>query len=339
MFSKQKIYYILGLLCVLLLPYIYKNFPYKEQLKIISGYTYSLYQKHFSHLEFTPLKFEQNQNYSAKIPKIIHYVWLGSKELPKDVQTTLKTWRKYAPDYVIKRWDETNCDINATELTAFAYQNKNFDIVSDWCRFVALEKEGGLYLDTDHRLSAPLSSLSFSDFNLVLENNSRFSASFIATIPHHPIFRQLLNKNLWKGQDIVNNSPLRLTEAVLHYFQPVNFKIRATQSLTIYPPNFIMFNYGGSENVARHLYASGKKKFSENSEWYQSIFEENLNYFFYHLAGMILIPNEKGLFYDYFSKKEYLLEKSGHTIIRITPQHGKNFSDYFCYYNICYKLY
>ncbi len=29
------------------------------------------------------------------IPKIIHYVWVGNNEKPKDIKMCMKTWKKF----------------------------------------------------------------------------------------------------------------------------------------------------------------------------------------------------------------------------------------------------
>ena len=47
------------------------------------------------------------------IPKKIHYVWVGGKEKPKDIQRCMKTWKKFLKDYEIIEWNENNFDINS----------------------------------------------------------------------------------------------------------------------------------------------------------------------------------------------------------------------------------
>jgi len=42
------------------------------------------------------------------IPKTIHYVWVGGKDKPKDIQRCMKTWKKNLKGYVIKEWNESN---------------------------------------------------------------------------------------------------------------------------------------------------------------------------------------------------------------------------------------
>lgn len=42
------------------------------------------------------------------IPKVIHYCWFGGKPIPKEYMKYIDSWKKYLPDYKIKRWDESN---------------------------------------------------------------------------------------------------------------------------------------------------------------------------------------------------------------------------------------
>ena len=93
------------------------------------------------------------------IPKKIHYVWVGGKKKPKDIERCIKSWKKNLKEYEIKEWNENNFDINSHPFTKSAYENKKWAYVSDYIRMYALYNEGGIYLDTD---------------NLVLDNLERF---------------------------------------------------------------------------------------------------------------------------------------------------------------------
>lgn len=83
------------------------------------------------------------------IPKIIHYCWFGGKPLPQLTEKCISSWKKYCPDYEIKRWDESNFDINMFSYTKEAYQAKKYAFVSDAVRLFAISKFGGIYMDTD----------------------------------------------------------------------------------------------------------------------------------------------------------------------------------------------
>lgn len=83
------------------------------------------------------------------IPKIIHYCWFGGNPLPKDAERYIDSWRKFLPDYEIRRWDETNFDVNAIPYIKEAYACGKYAFVSDYARFWILYNFGGLYFDTD----------------------------------------------------------------------------------------------------------------------------------------------------------------------------------------------
>lgn len=81
--------------------------------------------------------------------KIIHYCWFGKKPLPKLAKKCIKSWKKFLPDYELKRWDETNFDVNITNFSKEAYKCKKWAFVADVARIYALKKHGGIYFDTD----------------------------------------------------------------------------------------------------------------------------------------------------------------------------------------------
>lgn len=83
------------------------------------------------------------------IPKVIHYCWFGKTPLPKSALKCIESWKKYLPDYEIKRWDESNFDVSAIPYTSQAYEMRKYAFVSDYARFWILYKYGGLYFDTD----------------------------------------------------------------------------------------------------------------------------------------------------------------------------------------------
>lgn len=93
------------------------------------------------------------------IPKVIHYCWFGGKELPQSAKRYIESWRKFLPDYEIKRWDESNFDVNAIKYTQEAYAAKKYAFVSDYARFWILFNYGGLYFDTDVEIIKPLDDI------------------------------------------------------------------------------------------------------------------------------------------------------------------------------------
>lgn len=86
--------------------------------------------------------------YIYMIPKKIHYVWVGGKELPEMAKRCLNSWKEKLPDFEIVRWDETNSPMTHPFVKAM-HDKKMWAFVSDYIRFYVLEKEGGVYLDMD----------------------------------------------------------------------------------------------------------------------------------------------------------------------------------------------
>lgn len=91
------------------------------------------------------------------IPKIIHYIWLGGNEYPDVVTNCINSWKKYAPDFQLKLWNEETFDIStAPKFVKDAYSHKMWAFASDYIRLWALYNYGGIYLDTDTEIRRPI---------------------------------------------------------------------------------------------------------------------------------------------------------------------------------------
>lgn len=93
------------------------------------------------------------------IPKKIHYCWFGHGPMPKLAEICIESWKRFLPDYEIKRWDESNFDVNICRYTREAYERKKYAFVSDYARFYVLNKEGGVYFDVDVEVIKPIEDL------------------------------------------------------------------------------------------------------------------------------------------------------------------------------------
>jgi len=63
------------------------------------------------------------------------------------------------PDYEYKLWNEDNFDVSQNTYAKEAYEARKYAFVSDYVRVWALEREGGIYLDTDVEVFKPLDDL------------------------------------------------------------------------------------------------------------------------------------------------------------------------------------
>lgn len=63
------------------------------------------------------------------------------------------------PDYEYMLWNEDSFDVNQNAYAKEAYEARKFAFVSDYVRLWALEREGGIYLDTDVEVFKPFDDL------------------------------------------------------------------------------------------------------------------------------------------------------------------------------------
>ena len=98
--------------------------------------------------------------------RIIHCCWFGGPKT-RLAEKCLASWRKFAPGWEIKVWDEGNVrrDLcgpgggDGREFFEAAIAAKKWAMASDWLRMKALYEEGGIYLDLDVELVAPIDRL------------------------------------------------------------------------------------------------------------------------------------------------------------------------------------
>ncbi len=75
---------------------------------------------------------------------------MGGAPMPELADRCIASWKKYMPEWKIKRWDETNFDIAVAPVyVRQAYAVRHYAFVSDYVRLWALERYGGVYMDVD----------------------------------------------------------------------------------------------------------------------------------------------------------------------------------------------
>lgn len=126
------------------------------------------------------------------IPKIIHYVWLGDKELPEPDRTYVEGWKKLLPDWEIKCWGlEAIKDLDDPFLKE-TLSVRSWVFASDWIRLYALATEGGFYLDTDVELKSTLEPFRSHDLCFGLNRNLHPQTAVLGSVPHQPLIEELL---------------------------------------------------------------------------------------------------------------------------------------------------
>ena len=173
------------------------------------------------------------------IPKVIHYIWFGGKPLPKIAEKCIKSWKKFCPDYEIKRWDETNLDFNKYQFTKDAYQAKKYAFVSDVFRTEILYNEGGIYLDIDVELIKPIDEiLKDKDCVMGFETSNLLNPGlFIATKKGNQDLKNILDMYETIKFDVNKLMELTVCEIYTKYYEQKGL-VRENKTQQIENTNF-----------------------------------------------------------------------------------------------------
>ncbi|MGL2197380.1 glycosyltransferase family 32 protein [Oenococcus oeni] len=154
---------------------------------------------------------------------MIHYIWFGKQAKPSQVTKQIMGWQKMLPDYQIKEWNETNYDLTRvkSKYVQQAVATKMWAFVSDYVRLDILNKEGGIYLDTDVELIASFDDLLSHKAFIGRESQYAFSTAVIASEAHLPWLKDLLTdyhrRVFRKENGIIDKTPN--SKYILYFFE------------------------------------------------------------------------------------------------------------------------
>lgn len=209
------------------------------------------------------------------IPKVIHYCWFGGSPLTDEAKKCIASWEKVCPDYQIKRWDESNYNINKNQYTKIAYANKQWAFLTDYVRLDILFKEGGVYLDTDVKLIKSLNPLINEGAFMAFEQRGRVNTGIgFACEPGNRIIQE--NKKYYERKKYVKNDGtldaeicVKVTTELLikHGLNYLKDEKQKLKGMTIYPSDYFSPKIMGTSkiNITNNTY--GIHLFS--SSWYK----------------------------------------------------------------------
>lgn len=129
-----------------------------------------------------------------RIPRKLHYIWLGGKPVPDNLKKCMESWRYYCPDYEIIEWNESNYDFGRHPFMEQAYQAGAYGFVPDYARLDILYNEGGLYLDTDVEIRRNIDDLLCQEAFCGVEKWQVINFGGLSgAVKKHPVIRKFLD--------------------------------------------------------------------------------------------------------------------------------------------------
>ncbi|MBF5059034.1 glycosyltransferase family 32 protein [Candidatus Neptunochlamydia vexilliferae] len=150
-----------------------------------------------------------------KIPKVIHFIWLGPNPFPKESLDNVKSWVEHHPDWTFKFWTDRRralphrkmelkfiSDFKFQKLKTHFEASDNYAEKSDLMRYELLYQEGGLYVDHDVKCFNPFDSFNES-FDLycgietphepIISSSVSVCNNVIGSRPGHPVLKRCID--------------------------------------------------------------------------------------------------------------------------------------------------
>ena len=233
----------------------------------------------------------------AVIPKKIHYMWLGKKPLPKELQKCLDSWKRFCPNYEIIEWNEDNYDIGKHPYMKQAYEAGAYGFVPDYARLDILYNQGGFYLDTDVEIRRSIDDLRYQEAFCGVEKWQVINFGGLSgAAKGNPMIRKFLNARegvyFVDGNGKLNKNTCGFydTRVALDAGYVIDGTTQNIGGMNIYASDYFQpYDYmSGTLNITKHTYSvhwfnggwldeKMKKANEESVRRYVALFKETLN--------------------------------------------------------------
>ena len=247
-----------------------------------------------------------------RIPFIIHFIWIGKKNIPNIYINYIESWIKNHPNYIFCFWN----DDNIPQLINQKYYDESdvYAMKADILRYELLYFFGGIYIDCDF--------LSIKNIDEIIKDYDGFSAyesdKYIAIgiLGFKKYDNMLLNIIKEISYNIEENNSKKYNKTIPEltgpiFFTEMWFKYKSNNHYLFSPKIFYSYTFNdkynnkkyvvNDDNYAIHMwgYSWGKKNKTE-------IIEEEAEYYVinYYLSKIILDSNDNinKIQYDSLSK-------------------------------------
>lgn len=178
--------------------------------------------------------------------KIIHYCWFGGNPKSSTIVKCINSWKMYFPDWEIYEWNEQNFDVTCNLYVRQAYSEKKWAFVSDYCRFWALEKFGGIYFDTDVEVIRPFEPLLRNEAFSGFETDKFIAPGLVlySKNPGNPIIKS--TREYYDSASFLDENGNRIKLNVCGIFTGIlreygfvdNGKMQVCEGMVLYPKDY-----------------------------------------------------------------------------------------------------
>ncbi len=172
-----------------------------------------------------------------RIPKVIHFIWLGSRPFPEDSVANVVSWIKRHPHWKVQLWTDRPRplphpsmevrfveDFEFLQLRSFFDKSKNTGEQSSLLRYEILYQEGGVAVDHDVECFNAFDPFQRLDFycGLAPPSCSTLSSaisicqSVVAARPQHPILGKSIELITRYWDDVTDRCGGNSWESIMH---------------------------------------------------------------------------------------------------------------------------
>ncbi len=129
---------------------------------------------------------------SQIIPKIIHQIWLGGTEVPRQYLAFMESWKRYHPDWEYHLWTADNMielqNQNIYDATTNLVQKTNM------ARYEILYQFGGIYVELGTACFKNIEPLLEGvEFFVKTKADFYYANSLMGCVPHHELMGELVD--------------------------------------------------------------------------------------------------------------------------------------------------
>jgi mannosyltransferase OCH1-like enzyme len=138
---------------------------------------------------------ENFTDFNKNIPKILHIIWIGDKERPKQIFSWTNDFIEKNKDWKVKIWGNKEIeDLNLINKKQYD-QMKQYCGKADIARYEILYRYGGMYIDADTIWLNPINkNILKGSLNLAFEKENLILNTWFSCVKEHPFLKLVIDE-------------------------------------------------------------------------------------------------------------------------------------------------